>query len=198
MKTALPALLSIMSKSNSQLKNDGTNQSLEVCSWEALLIANIPALLQPVVHALLQGEEVNEMLIIFPEHHLRSRQARCQWPVGSLLRHLKGVLDRLFHLRQNKPLTWKSVVLSSLVGTWKKAAAYKWFNHLMKAVDGWRIWSQKRKHCRNIIGRTSSIYQYWPFCFMCCWAYLWGMWTDVCDGKGYCWCVVLSNQFLSL
>lgn len=72
--------------------------------WLRGPVANIPALLQPVAHALLQArEEVNEMLAGFPESHLWDK------PVGAAsvafhLQHLKGVLDRLFTYAKNKPL----------------------------------------------------------------------------------------------
>ncbi len=64
--------------------------------WLRGPVANIPFSLQPVAHALLQArEEVNEMLIGFPEEHLWDKPAGVA-SVGFHLQHLKGVLDRLF------------------------------------------------------------------------------------------------------
>lgn len=63
--------------------------------WLRGPVANIPSLLQPVAHALLQArEEVNEMLVDFPEDHLWDKPAGVA-SVGFHLQHLKGVLDRL-------------------------------------------------------------------------------------------------------
>ena len=72
--------------------------------WLRGPVANIPVLLQPVAHALLQArEEVNEMLTGFPDDHLWDKPAGVA-SVGFHLQHLTGVLDRLFTYVQNKPL----------------------------------------------------------------------------------------------
>ena len=64
--------------------------------WLRGPVTNIPVLLQPVAHALLQArEEVNEMLVDFSEDHLWDKPAGVA-SVGFHLQHLKGVLDRLF------------------------------------------------------------------------------------------------------
>lgn len=85
-------ILSFMTKTNNQ----------EV--WLRGPVANIPALLQPVAHALLQArEEINEMLSDFPEDHLWDKPAGAA-SVGFHLQHLTGVLDRLFTYAKNKPL----------------------------------------------------------------------------------------------
>lgn len=56
----------------------------------------VPALLQPVAHALLQArEEVTALLTDFPEALLWERPAGVA-SVGFHLQHLAGVLDRLF------------------------------------------------------------------------------------------------------
>lgn len=53
-------------------------------------------MLQPAAHALLQArEEVNEMLVDFPENHLWDKPAGAA-SAGFHLQHLTGVLDRLF------------------------------------------------------------------------------------------------------
>jgi hypothetical protein len=55
----------------------------------------IPALLQPVAHALLQArEEVNKLMKEFPEALLWEKPAGVASP-GFHLQHMKGVIDRL-------------------------------------------------------------------------------------------------------
>lgn len=72
--------------------------------WLRGPVANIPALLQPVAHALLQArEEVNEMLAGFDEDRLWDKPAGAA-SVGFHLQHLTGVLDRLFTYAKEKPL----------------------------------------------------------------------------------------------
>ncbi|WPV01672.1 DinB family protein [Mucilaginibacter sp. cycad4] len=64
--------------------------------WLRGPLADVPALLQPVAHALLQArEELNELMIGFPEVLLWEKLAGMASP-GFHLQHLTGVLDRLF------------------------------------------------------------------------------------------------------
>jgi len=64
--------------------------------WLRGPIENIPSLLQPVAHALLQAkEEVNELLEEFPNELLWEKPAGAA-STGFHLQHLSGVLDRLF------------------------------------------------------------------------------------------------------
>lgn len=78
-----PKIYNCMTKTNKQ----------EV--WLRGPVTNIPALLQPVAHALLQArEEVTEMLVDFPEDRLWTKPAGVA-SVGFHLQHLRGVLDRL-------------------------------------------------------------------------------------------------------
>lgn len=72
--------------------------------WLRGPIANIPDLLQPVAHALLQArEEVKDILLNFPESHLWRKPAGVA-SVGFHLQHLSGVIDRLFTYAKNKAL----------------------------------------------------------------------------------------------
>ena len=72
--------------------------------WLRGAIENIPSLLQPVAHALLQAkEEVNELLEDFPNELLRERPAGAA-STGFHLQHLAGVLDRLFTYAQGRQL----------------------------------------------------------------------------------------------
>ena len=64
--------------------------------WQRGPVEGIPALLQPVAHALLQArEEVKEALGNFPEKELWSRPGGAA-SAAFHLQHLTGVLDRLF------------------------------------------------------------------------------------------------------
>ena len=73
--------------------------------WQRGPIENIPALLQPAAHALLQAcEEINELMIDFPEHLLWERFAGIASPAFHL-QHLTGVLERLFTYARKESLT---------------------------------------------------------------------------------------------
>ena len=64
--------------------------------WLTGPVEGVPALLQPVAHALLQAvHEVKEIMADFPEHLLWAKPAGMASP-GFHLQHLPGVLDRLF------------------------------------------------------------------------------------------------------
>jgi len=64
--------------------------------WQRGPLPGIPALLQPVAHALLQAqEEIHEMMKGFPESKLWERPAGVA-SVGFHLQHITGVLNRLF------------------------------------------------------------------------------------------------------
>lgn len=66
---------------------------------------NIPTLLQPVAHALLQArEEVSELMKNFPEEKLWKKPAGIA-SVGFHLLHLRGVLDRLFTYAKGNALS---------------------------------------------------------------------------------------------
>ena len=72
--------------------------------WLRGPIENIPSLLQPVAHALLQAkEEVNELLEEFPNELLWEKPAGAA-STGFHLQHLSGVLDRLFTYAQGRQL----------------------------------------------------------------------------------------------
>ena len=73
--------------------------------WLRGPVPNIPSLLQPVAHALLQsGEEVEKLLFGFPDEKLWARPAGVA-SVGFHLQHFVGVLDRLFTYAQGRTLT---------------------------------------------------------------------------------------------
>jgi hypothetical protein len=73
--------------------------------WQRGPLQNMPALLQPVAHALLQArEELHDMMDNFPEKYLWEKPAGVASPAFHL-QHLTGVLDRLFTYARKEPLT---------------------------------------------------------------------------------------------
>ena len=73
--------------------------------WLRGALPNIPALLQPVAHALLQARgELNVLMVDFPDGLLWQQVAGMASP-GFHLQHLTGVLDRLFTYANGKSLT---------------------------------------------------------------------------------------------
>jgi uncharacterized damage-inducible protein DinB len=73
--------------------------------WMQGPVDGIPALLQPVAHALLQARaEINTMMNGFPEEKLWEQPAGVASP-GFHLQHLRGVLDRLFTYAQGQLLS---------------------------------------------------------------------------------------------
>src|SRR6476660_1951960 len=73
--------------------------------WLRGPLPDVPALLQPVAHALLQArEEVVALMAGFPEQRLWARPAGVA-SVGFHLQHLAGTLDRLFTYARGESLT---------------------------------------------------------------------------------------------
>lgn len=72
--------------------------------WMRGPVENIPALLQPVAHALLQARaEVNDLMQGFPEDLLWQRPANVASPAFHL-QHITGVMDRLFTYAKSEKL----------------------------------------------------------------------------------------------
>jgi hypothetical protein len=72
--------------------------------WLRGPLENIPGLLQPVAHALLQArEEVNALIEGFPEELLWVKPVGLASP-GFHLQHLAGVIDRLFTYARGEQL----------------------------------------------------------------------------------------------
>jgi uncharacterized damage-inducible protein DinB len=85
--------------------------------WLRGPIENIPSLLQPVAHSLLQArEEVGELLNNFPEELLWIKPAGAA-SVGFHLQHLQGVLDRLFTYANGQSLSKKQLAALKAEGT---------------------------------------------------------------------------------
>lgn len=104
-----------------------SDSNLEV--WQRGPVEGVPALLQPVAHALLQAvEEVDRYTANFPEELLWERPAGVA-SVGFHILHMRGVIDRLFSyakgealneeqleaLRQEKEVPAEIVTASTLV-----------------------------------------------------------------------------------
>ncbi len=84
--------------------------------WQRGPLENIPCLLQPVAHALLQArEELKELTDNFPEYFLWERPAGVASPAFHL-QHLTGVLDRLFTYAKSKPLSEEQLRSLSIEG----------------------------------------------------------------------------------
>jgi uncharacterized damage-inducible protein DinB len=72
--------------------------------WLRGALPGIPALLQPVAHALLQArEEVHALMHDFPPERLWDRPGGVA-SAGFHLQHLSGILDRLFTYARSEPL----------------------------------------------------------------------------------------------
>lgn len=72
--------------------------------WLRGPLADIPALLQPVAHTLLQArEEVNALMVDFPEIFLWVKPGGMASPAFHL-QHLAGILDRLFTYARGEAL----------------------------------------------------------------------------------------------
>lgn len=73
--------------------------------WLRGPLPDVPPLLQPIAHALLQArEEVNQAMVDFPADQLWQRPAGVA-SVGFHLQHLTGVLDRLLTYARAEALT---------------------------------------------------------------------------------------------
>lgn len=107
-----------------------TNKLPEV--WLRGPLEGIPALLQPVAHALLQAqEEMHEMLDGFPEAKLWEQPAGVA-SVGFHLQHMTGVLDRLLTYAAGQLLTDTQLIY--LAGEGKPASGTSLTN-LLAAFD---------------------------------------------------------------
>jgi uncharacterized damage-inducible protein DinB len=77
--------------------------------WQRGPIDDVPALLQPVAHALLQAvEDVEKEMNAFPPELLWKKPAGVA-SVGFHLRHLKGVVDRLFTYARGEMLVEEQI-----------------------------------------------------------------------------------------
>jgi hypothetical protein len=85
--------------------------------WLRGPVEGVPALLQPVAHAVLQArEEVEGIMQDFPEEKLWERPAGVA-SVGFHLQHLSGVLSRLFTYARGESLTADQMAALRAVGS---------------------------------------------------------------------------------
>ena len=84
--------------------------------WQRGPIENVPDLLQPVAHALLEvGEEVRSIMDGFPENLLWQKPAGVASPAFHL-QHINGVIDRLFTYARKELLSKEQMHSLSLEG----------------------------------------------------------------------------------
>lgn len=100
--------------------------------WLRGPLSEIPVLMQPIAHALLQAqEEVHTLMADFPNNLLWERPANVASPAFHL-QHLTGVLDRLFTYARGESLN--QTQLSALVAEGKFNEAIN-VNELLSAFD---------------------------------------------------------------
>lgn len=88
--------------------------------WQRGPIENVPGLLQPVAHALLEvGEEVHFIMDGFPENLLWLKPAGVASPAFHL-QHINGVVDRLFTYARKELLSKEQMHSLSLEGDKEK------------------------------------------------------------------------------
>jgi len=88
--------------------------------WQRGPIENVPALLQPVAHALLQArEEIYDIMLDFPEDLIWEKPGGVASPAFHL-QHLTGVLDRLFTYAKEHVLTDEQLYSLSIEGDKEK------------------------------------------------------------------------------
>jgi len=104
--------------------------------WLRGPVENIPSLLQPVAHALLQArEEINELTKDFPEELLWMKPAGAA-SAGFHLQHLSGVLDRLFTYASGKSLSEEQLTVLKAEGNPKtNATAVELVDAFNRQVD---------------------------------------------------------------
>jgi uncharacterized damage-inducible protein DinB len=84
--------------------------------WLRGPMENMPVLVQPVAHALLQArEEVNQLMKNFPDELLWEKPAGLASP-GFHLQHIAGVIDRLFTYARGEQLDQQQLDQLSLEG----------------------------------------------------------------------------------
>lgn len=92
--------------------------------WLRGPLTNVPGLVQPVAHALMQArEEINELMNGFPEALLWQKPVGLASP-GFHLQHLTGVLDRLFTYAKGQQLSQQQLDALEAEGKPKDAIYY--------------------------------------------------------------------------
>lgn len=90
--------------------------------WQRGPVTNVPPLLQPVAHAILEArEEVHQIMENFPEELLWEKPAGVASPAFHL-QHIAGVLDRLFTYAKKELLSEDQMHSLSLEGNKEKTS----------------------------------------------------------------------------
>lgn len=90
--------------------------------WQRGPVEGVPALLQPVAHILLQVQEsVNELAEALTEAEWNARPAGVA-SAAFHVRHITGVIDRLFTYARGQPLTTEQLAAIRLEGAHLPAA----------------------------------------------------------------------------
>lgn len=112
-----------------------TTQTKNLEVWLRGPLPGVPALLQPVAHALLQArEEVENFMHEFPEDLIWERPAGVA-SVGYHLQHLTGVLERLFTYANGEALTEDQLAFLYAEGKPTKATAGELVQQFHDQVD---------------------------------------------------------------
>jgi hypothetical protein len=91
--------------------------------WQRGPLENIPPLLQPVAHALLQArEELFDIMNSFPERLLWERPSGVASPAFHL-QHLTGVLNRLFTYARKEHLSSEQLYALSIEGNQQETSS---------------------------------------------------------------------------
>lgn len=102
--------------------------------WLRGPIPNMPPLLQPIAHALMQArEELHVLMQDFPDNMLWERPANVA-SVGFHLQHLTGVLDRLLTYAQAEALSIEQ--LAALAAEGKPSDPTPTVQELVQQFDG--------------------------------------------------------------
>jgi uncharacterized damage-inducible protein DinB len=103
--------------------------------WLRGPLNDVPALLQPVAHALLQArEEVNELITGFPDDRLWSGVSGLA-SVGFHLQHLTGVLDRLLTYASGGSLNEEQLIYLDAEGDDQTKTSAQLVDSFNKQVD---------------------------------------------------------------
>ena len=105
--------------------------------WQRGAIPNVPPLLQPVAHALLQvGEEAHRIMQEFPDELLWTRPGNVA-PPAFHLQHIRGVIDRLFTYARKEQLTKEQMDALLIEGKEEKnsLSAKELIEELDKQID---------------------------------------------------------------
>ena len=128
--------------------------------WLRGPLPDIPPLVQPVAHALLQARnEVNALMLNFPDHLLWDRPVNVA-SVGFHLQHLTGVLDRLFTYARAEALSPEQLANLSAEGNPDEPSAsvqqlVRRFNEQVdKAVDQLRLTDEQTLTQVRGVGRA--------------------------------------------